>query len=100
MEHEGETMNGCVYQTENGICKKYSGEKSISWCVGKGEPCDGRVPSQGDVFRGMTDMELAEWFDLHTAEAMWCNAPPEDCPPHNKCVMCILDWLNSPVKGE
>lgn len=51
----------------------------------------------GDKIRSMPDEEMAEYIDLHTAEAMWCKSPPEDCPPHEECVRCILDWLKEEV---
>jgi len=54
-----------------------------------------------DLIISKTPEELAEYIDLHTAEAMWCESPPKDCPPHEECVKCILEWLRSPVKeGE
>lgn len=59
-----------------------------------------KLQTNADRIRGMTDEELAEYIDLHTAEAMWCNAPPDDCPPHETCELCILDWLKSPVEEE
>lgn len=37
--------------------------------------------------------ELAAYIDEHTSEAMWCNSPPEECPPEGDCVKCILNWL-------
>lgn len=49
--------------------------------------------------RAMSDEELAEWFDRHASEPLWCTPP--DCPEHEECVKCILDWLKSPVEpGE
>ena len=46
-----------------------------------------------DRFRAMTDEELAAYIDEHTADAIWCNNPPFDCPTDEKCVDCILNWL-------
>ena len=57
-------------------------------------------PTNADRIRAMTDAELAKYIDLHTAEAMWCNAPPDDCPPHETCELCILDWLKSAVEVD
>ena len=53
--------------------------------------------TRAELFRQMSDEEMAEYIDLHTAEAMWCKSPPEDCPPHEECVRCILDWLKEKV---
>ncbi len=52
-------MDGCIYQTEDGRCMKFSNGKSQSWCVGKDEPCGYRKPSNADRIRAMTDEELA-----------------------------------------
>ena len=54
-------------------------------------------PSNADRIRQMTDEEQAEYIDQHTAEAMWCESPPKDCPPHEECMKCILDWLKQEV---
>ena len=70
--------------------------------IGKCPVCgaDMRIGSdmtRAELFRQMSDEEMAEYIDLHTAEAMWCKSPPEDCPPHEECVRCILDWLKEEV---
>ena len=70
--------------------------------IGKCPVCgaDMRVGSymtRAELFRQMSDEEMAEYIDLHTSEAMWCKSPPEDCPPHEECVRCILDWLKEEV---
>lgn len=44
-------------------------------------------------FKAMSPEELAAYIDEHTSEAMWCNSPPEECPPEGECVKCILNWL-------
>ena len=49
--------------------------------------------TKGDMIRGMSDEELAEWFDRHASEPLWCVLP--ECPD-DECVKCILDWLKSP----
>ena len=53
----------------------------------------GKPQTNYDRFISMPPEELAHYIDLHTAEAIWCNSPPEDCPPHETCELCILDWL-------
>ena len=46
----------------------------------------------------MTMEEMAAYIDKHTAEAMWCNSPPEECPPDGECVKCILNWLKGAIE--
>ena len=66
--------------------------------------CDRHKPkpkqTNADRIKSMTDEELAEYIDKHFTEPMWCNSPPEDCPPHETCKLCILDWLKSPADKE
>ena len=63
--------------------------------------CKGFVPmTNADRIRAMTDEELAEYIDLHAADAMWCKSPPNDCPPHETCGLCILAWLRSPMEVD
>lgn len=53
-----------------------------------------------DEIKAMSVEEMAEYIDKHFTEAMWCNSPPDDCPPHGKCMTCLLDWLRSPVEAD
>ena len=66
------------------------------------EYCDGHdnrpLQTNADSIRAMTDEDLSEYIDKHFAEAPWCNSPPADCPPHETCRLCIIDWLRSPVE--
>lgn len=48
-------------------------------------------------FKAMSPEELAAYIDEHTSEAMWCNSPPEECPPEGECVKCILNWLKEEI---
>ena len=50
-----------------------------------------------EKFKAMSPEELAAYIDKHTAEAMWCNSPPEECPPEGECVKCILNWLKGAI---
>ncbi len=99
------------------ICECYRAEKNflgkVGLCVGTQErdacSCGGdksncdfypsvreeekKLITRADHFRSMTDDELARYIDEHTAEAMWCNSPPFDCPPDKECINCILNWL-------
>lgn len=54
--------------------------------------------TNADRIRAMSDEELAEWFDRHASEPLWC-VPPE-CSDYEECVKCILDWLKSPVEVD
>lgn len=52
-------MNGCIYQTQFGRCQKFSDDGTESWCIGREEVCEHRVPSVEDSIRAMTSAELA-----------------------------------------
>ena len=87
-------MDGCIYRTKDGECDLYEeGGKFTAFCDMGG--CKGRKLSNGDKIRAMSDEELAEWFDLHASEPLWCVLP--ECLD-DECVKCILKWLKSPVE--
>ena len=50
-----------------------------------------------EQFKAMSPEELAAYIDEHTSDAMWCNSPPEECPPEGECVECILRWLKEEI---
>lgn len=89
---------------ENHICKKcgsIAGWDSYfqAWVCTR---CGNEEPkpiTRADRFRSMTDDELAKYIDEHTADAMWCNSPPFDCPPDKECVNCILNWLKEATEN-
>ena len=56
------------------------------------------IKTNADRIRSMSDKELAEWFDLHFSEPLWCVLP--ECPDHHECVKCILKWLKSFAEEE
>ena len=62
----------------------------------KNPPIRRKPMTNADRLRVMSDAELAEWFDRHAAEPLWCVLP--ECPDHEECVKCILGWLKSPAK--
>ena len=80
-------------------CDYYDREKR--WCklFRSARPCgcpygeDKKPRNRFEQFKAMSAEELAAYIDEHTSEAMWCNSPPEECPPEGECVKCILDWL-------
>lgn len=102
-------MNGCVYQTEDERCLKFSNGKSQSWCVGKGAPCGYRVPSNHDVITRMSAYDMADWICKilmyhgemirHIANGMGIECSTE-CPLYYCCndqpTDTIEGWLNSP----
>lgn len=83
-------MNGCIYRTEHDVCKKYTTDKSTSFCVGRN--CLDRKPSNSDRIRAMTDEELAELF--------WIQADCRLCPnkePYcsDNCKKHWIEWLQA-----
>lgn len=56
--------------------------------------------TKADVFRAMSDEKMAEYVYLHAVDAIWCQNPPKECPPHEDCRLCILKWLRSPANKE
>lgn len=78
-------------------CNSYFAKEDI---FGRGEETTQKPITNYDCLISKTPEELAEYIDLHTAEAMWCNSPPNDCPPHETCRLCILEWLKSPADKE
>ena len=82
-------MDGCIYQTEEKRCIKFTNGKSQSWCVGKEAPCGYRKPSNADRIRAMTDEEFAELLNRHN----FC-AHNFDCEKGKRpCGECNLEWL-------
>ena len=85
----------CVYWSD-GMCKKFSDDKSTSWCV-EG-PCGDQMPSNADRIRAMSNEELADLINREVG----CCAPTGDCEKmSNDCKACWLDWLKqSAEEGE
>ena len=50
----------CIYFEKDGVCRKFSDDTAISYCVMG--PCPEQTPSNADKIRAMTDEELAEQF--------------------------------------
>lgn len=93
-------MNGCIYKTADGQCEKFSDKTRniMSWCVGD-EPCEGRMPSNADRIRAMTDEELA--FLIGNGCPPACVEPCREylsVGGDTNCTDCWLDWLKSPVE--
>lgn len=77
----------CVYKTEDGKCKKYSDGVVTSYCV-EG-PCPDDTPTNNDRLNAMSVEEKALW--------LYHGQDPITGPLN---LQGILDWLNSPEKGE
>ena len=77
----------CVYWSD-GMCKKFSDDKSTSWCV-EG-PCGEQVPSNADKIRAMSDEELKE-FICSNSQCKFCKFER-----WGRCE--LLEWLQQPVK--
>lgn len=92
----------CVYyEQENGVCKKFTEDNFLSYCV-EG-PCPYERSSRADKIRSMTDSELADFLCEH----MSCNCCPvskyEDlygeayCPDQiGKETKLLTQWLCEP----
>jgi hypothetical protein len=93
----------CVYCNEDLHCTKFAepGYEDSCWCVCG--PCSEETPSNGDLFRRMSDEEIVDWL-LNSFEGgcpegrHWLSGDchvPEDCPG------CWLEWLKKPAnKGD
>lgn len=93
----------CVHKTEEGLCRKYSVDGDISYCV-EG-PCPDEVLTNADRIRAMSDEELAEFLErVHNFPCesccdnlYWCrrnNAPEPSCRNH------FEDWLRQPAEED
>lgn len=87
----------CRYCTNNPYAETPPPVRTYTTIVTDGVLITGQK-TNADRIRQMTDKELARYIDKHFTEAPWCNSPPADCPPHETCRLCILDWLKSPAK--
>ena len=81
-------MNGCVYQTADGQCWKFSDKftNTLSWCVGV-NLCKDRKLSNADRIRTMSDEELADFLG-----GKGCLDCKNECEGA-KCESCWLKWL-------
>ena len=90
----------CVYRTDDGICRKFSEDGVLSYCVDG--PCLDEVSTNADRIRAMSDEEMAEWLTYPVCAYADCH---KKCPvlPENNRAQCdenILEWLQQPVKGD
>lgn len=91
-------VNMCVYRATGGICKKFSVNGVLSYCVDG--PCPDGVLTNADRIRSMTDEELAEWLTYPVCAYADCNKKCPALPENNraKCDKNILEWLQRPAK--
>ncbi len=53
----------CIYKTDDGKCKKFSDDKTTSWCVDA--PCEYEKKSNYDKIRDMSLDEMAKFLASH-----------------------------------
>ena len=75
----------CVYFEKDGVCRKFSDDTILSYCVMG--PCPEETLSNADRIRAMSDEELAKWLEYEGGGA---------------CVEVCgwLGWLQQPAKEE
>lgn len=75
----------CVYFEKDGVCRKFSDDTILSYCVMG--PCPEETLSNADRIRAMSDEELAKWLEYEGG-----GACAEVCG--------WLGWLQQPAKEE
>lgn len=84
----------CIYFKKDGVCRKFSDDTVISYCVMG--PCPEQKLSNADRIRAMSDEELAE--------RIW---PKFGCPNEKNYVTCVyvseckdcwMEWLQQPAE--
>ena len=90
-------MNGCVFKTEDGTCKKFTTETVHSFCADF--VCDFVTPSMADRLRSMTDEELAAAL-AGIADCLDCPISCSCNAGGKECEALWLAWLQSPDGDE
>lgn len=97
----------CVYFEEDDVCRKFSDDTNLSYCVMG--PCPEQTLSNADRIRAMSNEELADFLNRCTAgedAPAFCRKLPE-CDadletdtliPLERCGKCLLHWLRQPAK--
>ena len=75
----------CVYFEKDGMCRKFSDDTAISYCVMG--PCPEQTLSNADRIRAMSDEELAKWLEYEGG-----GACAEVCG--------WLNWLQQPAEED
>lgn len=93
----------CVHRTAEGICKKFSVNGVISYCVDG--PCQDEVLTNADRIRSMSDEELAyficsnfecKFCPISHIEDIWLEAVCD--AQHGHEIEKLVEWLQQPVK--
>ena len=88
----------CIYFDQDGVCRKFSDNTAISYCVMG--PCPHETLSNADRIRQMTDEELANFIpDWSHTTACKCNEH-EFIGCDNQCEKFVLDWLQQPEEED
>lgn len=91
----------CIYRKDDGLCKKYSTDVIISYCVNG--PCTDEVLTNADRIRSMSDEELVGFLDDFSSECLSCarSGGNEYCKIYSGgrfCEPCdIMKWLKKPA---
>ena len=88
----------CIYKTDDGKCKKFSDDKTTSWCVDA--PCEYEKQSNYDRIQSISLDEMAKDIYLYAHNMCRCCIYSKGwhCTSELKtCVNGIKQWLESEV---
>lgn len=97
----------CVYFEKYGVCRKFSDNKTLSYCIMG--PCPNETLSNADRIRAMSDEEMAVFLDSLSCNCVDCSGNEgknENCPIYRfGCGRyCepedIMLWLQRPSKED
>lgn len=89
----------CIYFEKNGMCRKFSDDTAVSYCVMG--PCPEQTPSNADRIRAMSDEELAKFISIQSDDCL-CSDNSK-CDYHcggDSCLKVLLDWLQQPAEED
>lgn len=83
----------CIHKTDDGKCKKFSDDKTTSYCVDA--PCEFEKLSNYDRIRKMSIDEVAEFMNEcgHDLPPYCDSKRSENCDQN--CLSCAKKWLES-----
>lgn len=92
----------CIYRTDDGKCKKFSDDKTISYCVNA--PCEYEKLSNYDRIRNMSIDEMAEIISKNDKCERFCaftkNGKCDSYGDAETCPLGVKLWLESEVECE
>lgn len=93
----------CVYRTDEGVCKKFSVNGTLSYCVDG--PCPDEVLTNADRIRSMSDEELADKLVIKVDGlekfSVYLSAPIERMFFSKEYANCkTLEWLQKTTEEE